>query len=182
MSARGLDFLDKFSLRILKLLASNPLRSYYQREVAKKATVSVGKTNQVLRALEKREIVLKARTGKVDLYSYNLASPVARYLKILFNLSELNELLRKLRNTSTTVILFGSCAEGSDGEDSDIDMLVVTRNRQAAERAIQREGRSINRRISPVIVSPLEFSGMKEKDRAFYEQASKGIILWQLEE
>ncbi len=61
-------------------------------------------------------------------------------------------------------------------------MLVVTSNRQAVERTIQREGRSIDRRISPVIVSPLEFSGMKEKDRAFYEQASKGIILWQLEE
>ncbi len=158
------------------------MRSYYQREVAKKAAVSVGKTNQVLRAFEKKEIVLKARTGKVDLYRYNLASPVARYLKVLFNLAEVSELLRKLRNTSTRVILFGSCAEGSDGEDSDIDMLVVTRNRQAAERTIQRDGRSIDRRISSVIVSPLEFSGMKEKDRAFYEQASKGIVMWQAEE
>jgi predicted nucleotidyltransferase len=182
MTARGLSFVDKFSIAILRLLALDPLRSYYQREVAKKAGVSVGKTNQVLRALEREEVVLKAHTGKVDLYRYNLGNPLARHLKILFSLSEVADLLRKLRGKSNKVILYGSCAEGSDTKESDIDMLIVGGDKEEIGRMIERAGHSIERRVSPVILTPLEFSELKKKDPAFYEQVSRGIALWQQEE
>jgi predicted nucleotidyltransferase len=182
MTAGNLGFIDKFSISILKLLASDPLRSYYQREVARKAGVSVGKTNQVLRSLEREELVLKARTGKVDLYTYNLGSPLARHLKILFTLAEVGELLRKLRGTTNKIILYGSCAGGTDTKESDIDLLIMTSDKEETERIIQRASPSIGRRVSPVILNPLEFSGLKEKDPAFYEQTSRGIVLWQREE
>jgi len=174
--------IDRFSIAILRLLASEPLKSYYQREVARIARVSVGKTNQVLRRLESDELVSRERRGNVDLYSYNLDSPAARYLKIFFNLSEVDELRRRLRGVSNKVVLFGSGAEGTDSKESDIDILVVTGDKEAAAKTIRKAESGTGRKISPVILTPLEFSGLREKDPAFYEQVNKGITLWQREE
>jgi predicted nucleotidyltransferase len=181
MSAGSIGFLDKFSIAIIELLASDPLSSHYQREIAKKAGVSVGKTNQILKALEEEEVVLKARVGKVDLYRYNLQSPLARLLKILFSLYEIGGLIKNLRNKSNRIILYGSCAEGSDTKESDVDLLVVSDEKQGTERTIRNEARSIERTVSPIILTPLEFSGLKQKDSAFYEQVSRGMTLWEKE-
>lgn len=182
MLSDELTRMDKFSVAILRLLALEPLKSYYQREVARTARVSVGKTNQVLRWLERDELVSRERRGNIDLYKYNLASPSARYLKIFFNLTEVDELRRRLRGISNKVVLFGSCAEGTDSKESDVDVLVVTGDREAVEKAIRKVKSGERRKISPVVLSPLEFSQLKEKDPAFYEQVNKGVTLWQLEE
>lgn len=182
MTSNGSAYLDRYATAILKLLSLEPLRSYYQREIARKVGVSLGKTNQVLRALEKEEIVLKERRGNVDLYKYNLRSPVARYLKVLFTLNELNELTRNLREVSNKIVIFGSCADGTDSLESDIDILILTSNKSEARCIIEPARRTLKRRLSPLILNPIEFSGLREKDHAFYEQMSRGIVLWQQEE
>ncbi len=183
MLTEDFAFIDRFSVAILRLLASDPMKSYYQREVARSAGVSVGKTNQMLKALEKEELVTKEHVGKVDLYRYNLADAAARTLKIFFNISELRGLVKSLRNHGTSkVVLFGSCADGTDTKESDADILVVTSDKEEATSVVQRAGRSVSRRVSPIILNPLEFSKLKKDDQPFYEQVSKGITLWRREE
>jgi hypothetical protein len=181
MSKKTLD-LDRFSMAILKLLASDPLKRLYQREVARKAGVSVGKTNQILRSLEREEIVLREHVGRVDLYRFNLQSPLARHLKVVFILHETGGLAKSLRSVTDRVILYGSSAEGSDTNESDIDLLVVINEKEGAHRTIRHAARSMGRTVSPIILSPMEFSSLKKKDPAFYEQVSRGITLWQKEE
>ena len=175
------QYLDKFSVKILVFLSQEPLKSYYQREIARIVGISVGKTNQVLRALESEEIVLKEVKGKMTLYRYNLHNPAARHLKILFNLTELNELVKQLRRVSRKTVLFGSCSEGTDTIESDIDLLILTDNREKTRRIINQTRRLLSRRVSPILLNPLEFSQLKDKDRPLYEQVSRGITLWQEE-
>ena len=177
----GLYWLDKFSVRILRFLAREPSKSYYQREIARTVGVSVGKTNQVLKVLEREEIVVKERKGRVDLYRYNLHNPVARHLKILFILTELSELTRQLRQASKKIILFGSCAEGTDSNASDIDLLILTSDKDRVKKLIASSRRILSRKVSPIVLNLIEFSELKNRDRPFYEQASKGIVLWQEE-
>ncbi|MBI2184603.1 MAG: nucleotidyltransferase domain-containing protein [Thaumarchaeota archaeon] len=177
-----MSYIDRFSIVILQFLSMEPLKSHYQREIARELGVSVGKTNQVLRVLEQEEIVLKERRGRVDLYRYNLRNPVARYLKILFILSELSDVIRRLRNSSDRIILFGSCADGTDSVESDIDLLILTSDKNELEKIIRSARRSIDRRISPIILNHIEFSELRDRDQAFYEQVSRGITLWQGEE
>src|SRR4029077_5918825 len=121
----------------------------------------------------------RERKGNVDLYRYNIASPAARYLKIFFNLSELSDLLRKLRRVSDKVVLFGSYAEGTDSAESDVDLLVVTGQKEEVGRTLNRTRGPKDRKVSPMILTALEFSQLKAKDPGFYEQVSKGITLWQ---
>jgi len=178
---RGLECLDRFSVKILRFLSKEPMKSFYQRETARAAGVSVGKTNQVLKALEQEEIVLKERKGRINLYRYNLHDPVARHLKILFTLVELSELVRRLRQVSEEIVLFGSCAEGIDTAESDIDLFILTNDKDELRRTVALARRTLDRRLSPVVLNPVEFSELRDRDRPLYEQISRGIELWRKE-
>jgi DNA-binding MarR family transcriptional regulator len=60
MSLKGPSFVDRFSGTILLyLLSMEPLKGYHGRGIARMTGVSLGKANQVLKALEKEELVLK---------------------------------------------------------------------------------------------------------------------------
>lgn len=178
---RKMNFLTGASLRVLTPLINDPMREFYQREVARMARVSIGATNQTLKILAEREIVTKERRGKMFFYRYNLKNPVARQLKILLNVGCLDGLVKELRKYSKRVILFGSCADGSDVKESDIDLFVLTGEKTKAREIIDYFRKRIDRRVAPVILSANEFAVLRSRDRPLHDRILKGIVLWQVE-
>lgn len=175
------DYLDKFATTTLRFLSRQPTKSYYQRELSGKLRISIGKTNQVLRLLEREGIISRERKGKIDLYKYNIENPVARQLKVLFTLAELNDLVRSLKRASKKTVLYGSCATGEDTSESDIDLLITTNDKERARRIISSAKSKPNRKISALILTPTEFSALKTRDPPLHEQIGNGIVLWREE-
>jgi predicted nucleotidyltransferase len=103
-------------------------------------------------------------------------------VKVVFTLSEIRDPINRLRSVSNKIILYGSCADGTDSKERDIDLLVLVNDKKEVRRVIQLERRAVKRRVPPMILSPVEFSTLKEKDPAFYEQVLKGITVWESEE
>ena len=142
----------------------------------------VGKTNQVLGELERLNMLSLEPRGKVYLYRYNLDDAAARYLKIFFNLLGAAKISRGLKESADRVVLFGSAAEGTDTGESDIDLLIVATDKGRAEAELRRATKTASRKVSPVILDQQEFSRLRGSDPAFYEQVTRGIVLWQKEE
>ena len=176
---KKLNFMTGSALKILCALASDPMRAFYQREVAKEAEVSVGSANRTLRVLVENELVTKERRGKISLYRFNTESSVARQMKILFNVSELDELVRVLKKHSKRIILFGSCAEGSDVKDSDIDLFVLTNEKGAVRRII--DSYETSRKIAPIVADANDSAKMRSEDKPLYDSILRGIRLWETE-
>jgi len=176
---KKLNFITGSALKILYALALDPMRAFYQREIAKEAEVSVGSANRTLRVLTERELATKEKRGKIFLYKFNTESPVARQMKILFNTIELDELVRSLRNHSKRIVLFGSCAEGNDVKDSDIDLFVLT-NERGAVRSIT-SSYETHRKIAPIIVDANGLVKMRKEDKPLYDEILRGIKLWETE-
>ena len=145
------------SIKILSTLAGDPMRVFYQREVSMEARVSVGSANCILRLLAERELVVKERRRKVFLYKYNLENPLARQIKILFNINDLSDLVLKLRASCKRIVLFGSCAEGTDVKDSEIDLFTLTDQKSEVRRAAKGYERSLGRKLSPIILNAGDF-------------------------
>lgn len=173
-----MNFVTETSWKVLNFLAGDPQREFFQREVALGAGVSIGSVNQILRILSEKEMVKATRRGKMIFYRYNLHSPLARQLKVLLNVAELDDLVRSLSEVSRRIVLFGSCAEGSDVRESDIDLFILSDDRRAARRMISREAKA-GRRIAPIILNAVEFSEMMRRDKPLYGQVSKGLVLWE---
>ncbi len=174
-----MNFITETTWKVLNFLAADPQREFFQREVALGAGVSIGSVNQILRILSEKEMVKATRRGKMIFYKYNLHSPLAKQLKVLLNVAELDDLVRSLRDISKRIVLFGSCAEGSDVKESDIDLFILSDDQRTARRLISREARA-ERRIAPIIFNVVEFSEMKKRDKPLYDQIMKGLVLWEM--
>jgi len=178
---KKMNFITRKSLDVLYFLLSNPMEQFHGREIVRRTSASVGAVNQFLREFHKRGLVEMDRRGKTNLYRANLKNPAARQFKVLFNVLALNELVDKIKHVSDRIVLFGSCAEGTDVKDSDIDLFVLTSDPEAIQHEIRLYERKIDRRIASIIVNSNEFAKMKTRDKPLYERISKGIALWERE-
>jgi predicted nucleotidyltransferase len=174
-----MNITDKISIRILAAIAEAPEREYYQREIAKLAGISIGATSQKLRKLAGDGLVTYRKSGRMMFYRYNLRDPAAKQLKILLNVNAVHGMIQELKDRARRVILFGSCAEGTNVKSSDIDLLVLTEDSKEAREIVSNYGDKLGRKISPVVVNANEFRQLRSKDRPLYERINKGIVLWE---
>jgi len=176
---KKMKFLTPTALNVLHFLLFNPMKQFYEREIVRQTGVSVGAVNQILKKLYKAGLVEKDRRGRANFYRANLKSPVARQFKVLFNVLALDDLVDQIKQTSEKVVLFGSCAEGTDVEESDIDLFVLSSDVEVVKSKISKYERMFDRRISPIVVDSRGFAKIKSKDKSLYERISRGIRLWE---
>jgi len=160
-------------LQILTFLARNPDKQFYIREIAKKMDKSVGGTHKTLKSLKQMDFVKENKSGKNVYYQINQMNPSIENFKIFMTINELTPLVNKLRGTSEKIILFGSCTTGKDTSESDIDLLVLTNEKEKSNKLIINE--KFDRRIQAVVVNAADLIKIKEKDKAFYQEIKKGI-------
>jgi len=167
------------SLKMLSVLALDPMRAFVQRELAKEAGVSVGSASENLPALIGLGLVHREKRGKVYLHRYNAESVVARQFKVLINVIELQDLVESLKPYVKRVVLYGSTASGTDVKDSDIDLFVLATDKKEATAKVNRY--KTDRWLSPLIVDVNEFTLLRKQDAPLYEEIQKGIVLWETE-
>lgn len=167
-------------LLILSHLAQNPNTPLYGREIARKVGVSVGSVNQTLNYFLKANLVSREEKGRLYLYLPNIDNPIIRYFKIFENILKLDKLLNKIKRYCNKVILYGSRAEGLDTSGSDVDLFIQTEEAGKVREIIEAE-KTLDYQIKPVILDRLELISVKKKDKAFYEQVTGGITLWEKE-
>ncbi len=181
MDVNDFGLFNDYTRKILLLLSLEPYKEFYQREISRISGVSLGLTNKILRNLEKGNIVTKRKSGKNVFYKYNLNNPVSKNIKVLLNLLDIYPLVFKIRKFSKKIIFFGSCASGEDTKKSDIDILIVAneeKNRRRIKSLVRDFEPSTKRKVSPLILPPKEFMEVKIKDKIFYENVMKGIVIW----
>ena len=163
-------------LQILIFLARNPDNQFYLREIAKILNKSVGGTHKTLKSLYKMGFVKENKSGKNLYYQINQMNPSIKNFKIFMTINELTPLINKFKDVSEKIILFGSCATGEDTNESDIDLFILTNEKDIVIKYTN--NRNFEREIQAVIVNAVEFMKLKEQDKAFYQEIKKGIILW----
>ena len=171
--------LTKSEQIILKFLSKHTGETLYESEIAKSAFISVGSANQCLKELHNKEMVNLEKKGNMNFYSLNLENPLVRQFKITQVISQLNRVIAKLKSLTERIILFGSCAEGLDTKESDIDLAIISGEEDKVRKLIK--GQKIDREIQALIFSQSEFMALSQKDKPLFERIQKGIILWRRE-
>jgi len=88
----------------------------------------------------------------------------------------LTPLLDELKPLASEAILFGSCAEGANTAESDIDLYVITGDPDAIHHVIWRS--PLAEKLRPIISTPIESSETKHQDPVFCGQLMRRIVLW----
>jgi predicted nucleotidyltransferase len=176
---------DPFSstnqFKVLSFLAKFSDREFHEREIARKTGISYGSANKVLNALFVDGILARRQAGKMLFYSFNSGDPIAKILKIFISVSMLRPLIRNLRDFASEIVLYGSCARGEDTSASDMDLFVISEEKEKALGTIEtfrfRKGFE-NVTIAPVVLSSQEMLKSEKTDKEFLSLVREGIGLW----
>ncbi len=146
-------YFDRHYFMVLKLLSDNPRRRFYQRDVARLVGISMEAANRMLKLLADEGLVRIERKGKANVYRFDHTSPLAKHVRILFNLADLNDFSLRAMRYVKRLLLVGKCAEGTDSALDPVEMLAVPRRRyerlfEEAEKYEARLGREIVIRLA----------------------------------
>ena len=168
------------ALKILSFLAENPGKDFLGNEIQNAASLSRVGTYLALKDLTKQGLVIKTQKGKFFIYSLAHDDPTAKQFKILSNILYLKPVMAKLTPNSKKIILYGSASRGEDFSDSDIDLFVLSNDPAQAKEILNTA--NLKRKIQAIVMSPVELSTNKEKNKVFYAEVDRGIILWEKKE
>lgn len=166
--------LNLFSQTEMKLLVfiSTKDGELYERQIVNEAKVSVGAVNKIMKEFDRLGLVKKTRKGRMLFYSRNDESPLLRQFKVFITVNNLMPVIEKIAPLGKRIILFGSCAEGRNGEKSDIDLFILSREKEALRRILDGYPK-----IQAVILDSIEYADLQQKDKPLYDRIQRGIEL-----
>lgn len=170
--------------KVLQFLLMHPAKMCYEREIARGAKISYGSANKVLRQLSKEGLIEKKIEGRMCYYSLDATNPYIKEFKILSNLATLEPLIERLKQYARRIVLYGSWADGTDSEESDIDLFIVTSSKDKVMSIINKFSNSAqiaNKKIQAILTTPTELLEQDEKGKVFAKEVEQGKVLWEKE-
>ncbi len=170
------------TIKVIHALGKDPTKSLHTRGVAENVKISTGAASMALRKLERSGMLLAEKKGNMKFYRIQLANPIARQWKVLFNITELQPLTEGLSDVTEQVVVFGSTADGTDTVESDIDLFILTENIHATKEILKKfEKHHSDRHLSPIIMDAQGYARLRRQDPALCENISRGKVLWEKE-
>jgi len=124
--------------KALSFLAKFSDKEFYEREVAKNIGISNGSANKVLNDLFSNGLLARKQKGKMYFYRISLTNSILTQFKIFNSIALLHPLITELKESTRKIILYGSCAKGTETSTSDIDLFIISENRKRVLHIINR--------------------------------------------
>jgi len=165
---------SRVMLRLVKTLISHPGKVFTVRKLAADADVSSSEAAVLVQELEKYGIIRVQPVGRSYLITLNEQNYILnKILKQIIKaeqdtLNELITILHRYFNHGKIIsaALFGSVAEKREREDSDIDVLIISSDFEAATAIISKAQDTVssvfNSRLSPIIMNERELVAKKK--------------------
>lgn len=172
-------FGSKSAFRILSVLAEAPGQGFTKEEIKKIVRLGGSPLFRTINLLLKNGIITRNKVGKRNYYKLNLANkyskPIIELLQMeKFDMNNMNpsimlilrEYVRQIVEIDNlkNVYVFGSMVKNSYGEDSDIDIAIITdgeigiKDRIMIERISKRINERFKKIIQPHLFTEREFN------------------------
>jgi uncharacterized protein len=172
-------------VRIMRLLFRSPSREFTEREIASQIKMSPNTVNLALRDLTETNVFHFKRIGKTHIYSCNKNSVLYPFLFDIFKgerriIDLLTDSIREALAGTELVLIYGSFAKGEEEAGSDIDVLVVTKDKVKARNALEK----LNQKALDQYATPLSYAiytikeFKKNRDKPFIRNAlAEGLTI-----
>jgi len=169
--------------KILSHFLGNPNTSFHIKQLARELGVSPASVSSAVKSFEKEGLLSKEEKGLAHIYRLNsdnsVVAPLKKAYGIAFIFSSIpKEKFLEIDPNIISVALFGSYADGSFDEKSDIDFLAVTSARKealvSAAKILEEE---LKKEVSISVFKLSEWRAMAEKGDAFYKRIVENHVL-----
>jgi len=158
-------------LNALKYFLVNPYSKIHLRGFSRVMKISPNSANRFLNLFLEEGLVVEERVANLRYFKANLNSISFKEIKKAFSVFELEKsgLIKALKEACFSCMLFGSVAKGKNDKNSDIDLVIVTKNKEKVREIIQRFQKKFEQEISSHIFTSLEWRKGKTENKAFYQ-------------
>ena len=168
------------SLKVLSYLAEHPGKEFLGSEIQKAISISRAGVYIAFGELIRQNLVSKVKKGNQLFYSIIYDDSAIKQFKILKNVLALRPLVSKLKPLSKKIVLYGSTSRGENDPTSDIDLFILSQEPEEANKIIT--SIKTRQKIQSVIKTPSELADFKGKEKTYYAEVDRGIILWEKRE
>jgi len=158
--------------KILILFFEEPFKEFHLRGVAKECNVSAPTAKTQLDKFAKEKFVEKKKKANLVLFKANTNNNRFRLLKTAYSLEKIEKsgLIGKLESElkPLSIVLFGSTARGEDDSGSDLDLLIISKNKKELD--LSKFEKKLKREINYSVYSPSEWSKKAGQDKPFYQR------------
>jgi predicted nucleotidyltransferase len=169
---KKLNLFSKTEMRALMFLALKN-GQLYELQIAQGAGISVGSANTILKTFSEIGLIHRIKKGRMSFYERNDGNPLLRQFKVFITVNNIMPLLQKIIQHSRRIILYGSCATGRNSEESDIDLFILSTEKEEIRRILDKF-----ETIQAIILDSNEYIQMQKKDKPLYDRISTGIELY----
>ena len=160
--------------KVMKVLFDSPTQVFHIRELSRITHLNPNTIINILRILCKDNLVNKTEKKHVVEISLNLNNPETIYKKRVSNIERIyssgiiNFLVNKYSPSSISIL--GSYSKGEDVEKSDVDIAVITNNKEQAD--LERFEKKLNRKVHLLLLET------KETSEEFFNNLINGVIFY----
>ena len=169
--------------KILSHFLANPNTSFHVKQLARILNVSPASVSNAVKSFEEDGLLSKEEKGLAHIYRLDsdnsMVAPLKKAYGIAFVLSSKpKEKILEIDPNIISLALFGSYAEGSFDEKSDIDFLIVTSARKEMFiKVAQKLEEEMQKEVSLSVLKLSEWRAMAKKEDAFYKRIVENHIL-----
>jgi predicted nucleotidyltransferase/biotin operon repressor len=167
--------LKESELKVLDHVILSPEGKGFISQIARDIGISKSEVSKAVKVLKQSGLVRAEPNGRNVVCSIDRGSPVITRLRIAFNLLEIAPKIEPLRKYTDKIILFGSCAQGTDTFNSDVDLFVIARDKAKINKLTRKI--ELSRPIQWVVRTPQEYVVLNARERVFAQEIGRGIVL-----
>ncbi|TYL49470.1 transcriptional regulator [Marinomonas sp. IMCC 4694] len=150
--------------KVLALFFDQPDKSFYLREVVRRADMGIGVISRELAKLADAGLLVESKQGNQNHYQANKRSPIFNELQAIvrktFGIKGLlKEAIAPLLPQLEQAFIYGSVAKGEEHAGSDVDVMLVGNDLSYSEimQMLDSVEEKLQRPINPTLYSPVEF-------------------------
>ena len=174
------DIFNKYAAwKILYYFSLHPDSEFYTNELARKLDLSYGICSILLRNFERSGILTKRILGRAHYYKLKdgfFNKELKRFIGIshIYEKKIVDLIIQKIPEV-TSIAVYGSYADGTYLEKSDIDILLISPKKQNIDLSII-ESR-LGKEVTVQIFTVGQWLNMKKKNDGFYQMVIRNHIL-----
>ena len=159
--------------RVLEVFFKEPIKIHFIKEISKKISLAHTSVRNHVREIEKNGLIMKKHAKPFDGFISNRESERFLFEKQIYNLYSLFEVKMELvlKLAPKAIILFGSYQKGEDIEESDIDLLVISKVKK--EVVLEKYEKKLERKIHITFIGDIA-----ELEKNLKDNVKNGWILY----
>ncbi len=147
--------------------------------LARRLRISPGTAELYLKLYENEGILQNERVGNVFLYRLN-ANFTTMELKRAYAILKFGKYFSGFLKNNVNIasfVLYGSYAEGSYDTNSDLDLLVISQNKDLDTSYLKKLETDVGKEVKIEVFSPGEWRAMERRQNNFYNSVIKSSVL-----